>query len=520
MDIIEYQEMKVLKQSEKSTVLLVREKEGEQVFVQKKLRGQHPIYLELHSSAHPYLPKLHEVTLSDDTTTIIEEYVEGVSLGSAQLSEKQVIHAVKELCSVLEFLHGKDIIHRDIKPSNIILATDGHIRLIDFDAARMPKEDLEQDTKLLGTRGYAPPEQYGFAQTDARADIYSLGVTLGQLLGDRARKPRYRRIIGKCTNLNPDMRYQSAGQVKKALFYRERGACYTAAGIALIVALWCVIPQVQQQPVLPVNAPAAADSTASTESIASTASATSTASTISTLTVLPAPENPHWNGETSIAMWGNVPNSGSDGQFKYYWRLYYSQDAESVPEVNSSIWRREGYAMTGWKEKQLLPLYKQNLANQMQENGYYYFAVSAAGDGVNYADSPYVMSAGFHYTGEEAPPLPRPTGLAWKIIEDDGQQEFATWSNLDDYAETDTFDVCVYDQHGVKVINNTWSKEDILSIGHGGIWFRPETFEAGNLYRFTVEVLTSRPNEYQSIRLPDPIPEEYFSDWYDPSSSK
>ena len=155
---MEYEEMKLIKQSEKSTVHLVREKQGNQLFIRKILKGQHPIYLTLQNCPHPYLPKLYEIAMSDESTTLIEEYIEGQSLGSAELSEKQLLAVIRELCSVLEFLHEKDIIHRDIKPSNLILAKDGHIRLIDFDAARMPKEDLEQDTKLLGTRGYAPPE--------------------------------------------------------------------------------------------------------------------------------------------------------------------------------------------------------------------------------------------------------------------------------------------------------------------------------------------------------------------------
>lgn len=236
--IIEYIEIKQLKQSKKSTVTLVREADGEKLFVQKKLTGQHPIYSQLQSCTHAYLPKLYEVVLSDDTTTILEEYIEGQSLGSEELSEKLIVDAVRELCCVLEFLHGKGIIHRDIKPSNIILAKDGHIRLIDFDAARIIKDDLEQDTRLLGTRGYAPPEQYGFAQTDERADIYSLGVTLEQLLGERASKLQYRRIIRKCKNLNPDKRYQSVGQVKKAFSFRKRYVLYSAAAVLLLVILW------------------------------------------------------------------------------------------------------------------------------------------------------------------------------------------------------------------------------------------------------------------------------------------
>ena len=234
---MEYEEIKLLKQSEKSTVHLVHKKGEEQVFIRKVLKGQHHIYLTLQSCRHPYLPKLYEVIIADDSTTVIEEYIEGQSLGNAELSEKQLLSAVKELCSVLEFLHGKDIIHRDVKPSNIILAKDGHIRLIDFDASRMPKDDLEQDTRLLGTRGYAPPEQYGFAQTDARADIYAFGITMKQLLGDKAQKPCYRRIIQKCINLDPDKRFQSAKQVKRAFSYRKRGVLYSFMAVILLAFL-------------------------------------------------------------------------------------------------------------------------------------------------------------------------------------------------------------------------------------------------------------------------------------------
>lgn len=173
---MEYEELKVLKQSDKSTVHLVREKDGERIFIRKKLKGIHSVYETLQNCAHPFLPKLYEVVTSDDSTTIIEEYIEGSVSGSVELSKKQFLNIVKELCCVLEFLHREGIIHRDIKPSNIIYAKDGHIRLIDFDAARMPKDDLEHDTRLLGTRGYAPPEQYGFSQTDEReVSVHSTG---------------------------------------------------------------------------------------------------------------------------------------------------------------------------------------------------------------------------------------------------------------------------------------------------------------------------------------------------------
>ncbi|MDE7200212.1 MAG: protein kinase, partial [Lachnospiraceae bacterium] len=141
-----YEEIKLLKQSEKSTVHLVREQDGERLFIRKELKGRHSVYLKLEGLTHPYLPKLYEVILTDDSTTVIEEYIEGSGVGSTELSNRQFLNIVRELCSVLEFLHGEGIIHRDIKPSNMILAKDGHIRLIDFDAARIPKDDLEQDT--------------------------------------------------------------------------------------------------------------------------------------------------------------------------------------------------------------------------------------------------------------------------------------------------------------------------------------------------------------------------------------
>ena len=170
-----YREIKLLKQSDKGTIYLVQEEAGEGRFVRKKLEGQHSVYSKLQSLSHPNLPKVYETALSEDFTIVVEEYIEGTPLGSTELSEKQFLCVVGELCGVLEYLHGRGIIHRDIKPSNLMMADDGHIRLIDFDAARMPKEEQEQDTHLLGTRGYAAPEQYGFAQT-MKGRIFILSV--------------------------------------------------------------------------------------------------------------------------------------------------------------------------------------------------------------------------------------------------------------------------------------------------------------------------------------------------------
>lgn len=487
---MEYEEIKLLKQSEKSTVHLVHKKGEEQVFIRKVLKGQHHIYLTLQSCRHPYLPKLYEVIIADDSTTVIEEYIEGQSLGNAELSEKQLLSAVKELCSVLEFLHGKDIIHRDVKPSNIILAKDGHIRLIDFDASRMPKDDLEQDTRLLGTWGYAPPEQYGFAQTDARADIYAFGITMKQLLGDKAQKPCYRRIIQKCINLDPDKRFQSAKQVKRAFSYRKRGVLYSFMAVILLAFLGIMIVH---QSALRKNLQTESDE----------------------LVLLPAPDNPHWNGETGIAIWGNVPESGVGGEVKYNYRVY-RRDTPTPPDPDEDMWDWESGMRGNGGIDEASSTYIVNMVSGLQENGFYYFAVSAAGDGIHYSDSPYVISDAFEYTGESAPPLPTPTGLQWKMLEANfGRIYFATWSNLDDYSDDDSFNVSVYDKDGNYVMNNIWTKEDVISRGFGGIMVEQEYLaDLDGAYRFTVQAYTSRPNEYKSSFMPYPIPEEYFSPWY------
>lgn len=496
---MEYEEIRLLKQSERSTVHLVREKNGEQVFVRKILKGQHPVYQMLQDCPHPCLPGLREVTVSEDSTTVVEEYIEGRTAGSVELSEKQFLCIVRELCSVLEFLHGKGIIHRDIKPSNILLTGDGHIYLIDFDAARMPREDREQDTVLLGTRGFAPPEQYGFAQTDERADIYSLGVTLDQLLGENIRNPRYKRIIRKCMNLDPDKRYQTAKQVKQAFFPVKRNILWGAAAVLLLILTGCcaaLLPALREE-----------ENTGNVNGGGS-------------LTALSAPGNPHWDGETGMVVWDNVPESGVGDEIQFHLRLY-KRDEDTPPDPGGSDWYYEDLIRVSRSNNEEKPTISWNMVPELEENGFYYFAVSSVGDGIDNTDSPYVISDAFEFTGESAPPLPAPEGLAWAAYEINGERRyFATWSNLDDYADTDSFNVTFYDETGAYVMNNTWPMSQILEYGYGGISIKPAFLKAepDSAYRFTVQVYSSRPNEYSSSPMPDPAPEEYYSPWLNTGS--
>ena len=231
-------EVKKLSRSEKSVVTLVVDRDTGSRYVRKELRGAHPVYQQMQGLPHPFLPKIIQVEPKQDGVTLLEEYIDGASLAEIKLPEKQIVALMEELCEVLVFLHGHGIIHRDIKPSNLLLAPDGHIRLIDFDAAREEKPSGDSDTRLLGTKGYAPPEQYGFAQTDARADIYAVGVTMKQLLGKRAEKRPYRHILRKCTEFAPKRRYRTAGSLLRAIKTRtlQLWLPWLMAGVVLLGA--------------------------------------------------------------------------------------------------------------------------------------------------------------------------------------------------------------------------------------------------------------------------------------------
>ena len=192
--------------------------------------------------SHPNLPSIIDVIDGDGTFLIVMDYIEGRHLESvvkeygAQRQE-DVIEWAKQLCDVLSYLHSRKppIIYRDMKPSNVMLKPDGKVMLIDFGTAREFKENSVADTTCLGTQGYAAPEQYGgHGQTDTRTDIYCLGATLYHLLtGHNPSEPPYEmypirywnpelssgleEIILKCTQKNPDDRYQNCGELLYAL---------------------------------------------------------------------------------------------------------------------------------------------------------------------------------------------------------------------------------------------------------------------------------------------------------------
>lgn len=210
-------------------IRLMRDKDGN-LFVRKNVKLPSELAEKLLKISSPYIVKFVEFGEDDDGFFSIEEFIEGVSASEKALPKKRALKALIQLCEALRLLHRENVIHRDIKPSNIIIADDGNIRLIDFDAARTEKFIQDKDTKILGTEGFAPPEQFGFSQTDKRSDIYSFGVTMKVLLGDNC--SGFESIIKKCTSFDPQFRYRDIGQVESAI----RLAMFRRAGFIPIFA--------------------------------------------------------------------------------------------------------------------------------------------------------------------------------------------------------------------------------------------------------------------------------------------
>jgi WD40 repeat protein/tRNA A-37 threonylcarbamoyl transferase component Bud32 len=145
----------------------------------------------LASLTHPNLPRIFEQFTDTGRSYLVMDYIEGETLeehlnksGSRNMPVEQVLNIAFQLCSVLDYLHTRQppIIFRDLKPANVMLTATNHIYLIDFGIARHFKPGQTKDTSALGSSGYAAPEQYGRSQTTVRADLYSLGATLHQLL--------------------------------------------------------------------------------------------------------------------------------------------------------------------------------------------------------------------------------------------------------------------------------------------------------------------------------------------------
>lgn len=198
------------------------------------------------------LPRVAATYEMPDEFVVVCDFVPGENLEElvaerGRLSQKDAFRIVSQLCEAAQALHAHGIVHRDISPTNVIVAADG-AHLIDLGIARFRSEDVTHDTTQLGTRGFASPEQCGYAQTDARSDVYSLGRILGYLLTgvrpetpdtaeyERALadgsvvSPEARKIVCRASALEPSARYQSAAALA-AVLEGEKDVASEAAAV-------------------------------------------------------------------------------------------------------------------------------------------------------------------------------------------------------------------------------------------------------------------------------------------------
>lgn len=243
--MIKYETITIIKQDNRGLVCLASmPKFNEPVIIKIRKSASLSVCRQLAEIKSRHIPKIYSCEEDGDSIIIAEEYVEGKSLDdyvkTHSCSETEITALMLQLCNCMKLLHSQTppIIHRDLKPQNILVTEDGIVKIIDFDASRNFNSDSSRDTHLLGTDGYAPPEQFGYAQTDIRSDVYATGIILYELLfgkkfpvnrKDLPKKELYpitghskltRRLVSvikKCTQFHPDSRYADMAHLEKAL---------------------------------------------------------------------------------------------------------------------------------------------------------------------------------------------------------------------------------------------------------------------------------------------------------------
>ncbi len=239
-----YKLLAVLKQQGEQRTELVQNEIDQRLYIRKIIPYSQPVYGRLQQLDLSQIPHIYYQVEEQDWTYVIEEYMQGENLAQI-LAEQQCLapqlvrQVALELCLALSALHGAGILHRDIKPGNIILTSQGRVVLADYGAARLLRQQGEQDTRILGTPGYAPPEQYGYAQTTVASDIYALGMTLKELLGS-SYNGKLTPILAKCMAFDPTQRYGSAQEVGQALQRVAGGVSFSRKKlVALALMLAC-----------------------------------------------------------------------------------------------------------------------------------------------------------------------------------------------------------------------------------------------------------------------------------------
>lgn len=257
-----YELLECFSEKENIRTLLVSNRESGDLCVAKCYLKEGPLFERSEPkalqgiSAAP-MPRFLAEYRNEQMRCVLREYVPGETLPQLAkdqvFTEEEVIRIGVQLCDQLSALHGMTppVIHRDIKPQNVVIRPDGTAVLIDFGIARVLTEK-ETDTVALGTQGFAPPEQYGFSQTDERSDIYSLGILLYWLLHHETKLSQeshsaLEKVIARCSFFDPANRFHDVEQVKRALLAarpearKKRKRLFIVAACLLLALLFCGI---------------------------------------------------------------------------------------------------------------------------------------------------------------------------------------------------------------------------------------------------------------------------------------
>ncbi len=229
-----YRELCSLGSRQPPSTFLARDSVSGQIVVKKYVPAENGIlYEQLMEISHPNLVRIFHVAAGRRAALVIMEYISGCSLEdllreSGYFSEEQTIDYICQLLRGLDEIHRRNIVHRDINPKNLLVSTDGVLKILDFDIGRLYRKGQGYDTTILGTPGFAAPEQFGGGQSDQRADIYSVGILINVMLtGVFPRIQTWQRgklgeIIRICTQIGPEKRYQTVSPILAGLKSRGR----------------------------------------------------------------------------------------------------------------------------------------------------------------------------------------------------------------------------------------------------------------------------------------------------------
>ena len=187
----------------------------------------YPVMRDISALDHKNLMSVYDAVIDGGRCLSLCEYIDGMTLEDSverfsPYSRQDARSIMIQVCGALGELHSHGIVHRDVNPSNIMISRDGIVKLIDFDITREEKPGSAKDTRILGTLGYASPEQFGFAQTDARADVYSCGVLLNYLLtgclpDEKLYEGKLSGVIKTCMEIDRKKRFESVAQLAEVL---------------------------------------------------------------------------------------------------------------------------------------------------------------------------------------------------------------------------------------------------------------------------------------------------------------